>query len=295
MAPPVTGLTRQPRVTRRSILQKVRRHSGSETSPEHRAPTERKRRVSGLFHPPCGALFTFPSRYLCTIGHRKYLAFDGGPPSFPANSTCWLVLRCRTREHRLSATGLSPTLAGRPRRVRLACALVTRSCCCRARVRSYNPGHAKPAGICISRFRLVPVRSPLLREYFPFLGVREMFQFPRSPLPRLCVQRGVSRHDPAGVAPFGDLRLWLPAPDRSLSQRCHVLHRLATPRHPPCALTCWCLVLTPLRAAVPRMGPERERVRKQRRRAQGCGRSPPARSDRSTLVSFFMSTIVCGW
>src|SRR5690349_12978467 len=67
-------------------------------SPEHRTPTERKRSVSGLFHPPCGALFTFPSRYLCTIGHRKYLAFDGGPPSFPANSTCWLVLRCHDRE-----------------------------------------------------------------------------------------------------------------------------------------------------------------------------------------------------
>jgi hypothetical protein len=39
-------------------------------------------------------------------------------------------------------------------------------------------------------------------------------------------------------------------------------------------------VLTPLRAAVPRMGPERERVRKQRQSAQGGGRSPPARSDR---------------
>src|SRR5215208_2069449 len=54
----------------------------------HRAPTVCKRRVSGLFHPPCGALFTFPSRYSCTIGHREYLAFDGGPPSFPPNSTC---------------------------------------------------------------------------------------------------------------------------------------------------------------------------------------------------------------
>jgi hypothetical protein len=46
------------------------------------------------------------------------------------------------------------------------------------------------------------------------------------------------------------------------------------------------LCFAQLRAAVPRMGPERERVRKQRQSAQGCGRSPPARSDRSTLVSF---------
>ena len=97
----------------------------------HRAPTACKRRVSGLFHPPCGALFTFPSRYLCTIGHREYLAFDGGPPSFPANSTCWLVLRCHDRDEQLSATGLSPAVAGRPRRIRLAAHLVTLGRCCR--------------------------------------------------------------------------------------------------------------------------------------------------------------------
>jgi hypothetical protein len=73
------------------------------------------RRVSGLFHPPCGALFTFPSRYLFAIGRREYLALDGGPPQFPPNSTCWVVLRCRPGETQISATGLSPALAGRPR------------------------------------------------------------------------------------------------------------------------------------------------------------------------------------
>jgi hypothetical protein len=38
------------------------------------------------------------------------------------------------------------------------------------------------------------------------------------------------------VAPFGDLRLRLPATDRSLTQLGHVLHRLLMPRHPPLAL-----------------------------------------------------------
>src|SRR4051812_41766164 len=74
-----------------------------------------KRRVSRLFHPPCGALFTFPSRYLFTIGHRGYLALGSGLPIFPANSTWWLVLRCTTAGCNLSATGLSPAMAHRPR------------------------------------------------------------------------------------------------------------------------------------------------------------------------------------
>src|SRR5690606_31975368 len=33
--------------------------------------------------PLAGALFTFPSRYCCAIGHPVYLALEGGPPCFP--------------------------------------------------------------------------------------------------------------------------------------------------------------------------------------------------------------------
>ena len=72
----------------------------------------------------------------------------------------------------------------------------------------------------------------------------EMFQFPWLPPARLCVQREVARHHSCGVAPFGDPRVRQLAADRGLSQRCHVLHRLATPRHPPCALTCLCRSVT---------------------------------------------------
>jgi hypothetical protein len=46
---------------------------------------------------------------------------------------------------------------------------------------TYNPLRATPAGLTHARFRLLPVRSPLLREYFLVLGVHEMFQFPRCP------------------------------------------------------------------------------------------------------------------
>ena len=51
------------------------------------------------------------------------------------------------------------------------------------RVSSYNPASATPAGLTRIRFRLPPVRSPLLRGCFLFLGVHEMFQFPRCPPP----------------------------------------------------------------------------------------------------------------
>ena len=54
---------------------------------------------------------------------------------------------------------------------------------------TYNPVRATPAGLTHTRFRLLPVRSPLLREYFLFLGVHEMFQFPRCPPHQRCGHR----------------------------------------------------------------------------------------------------------
>jgi hypothetical protein len=93
----------------------------------------------------------------------------------------------------------------------------------------YNPADATPAGLARQRFGLTPVRSPLLRGLFRFLGVHEMFQFPRFP-PRSA------RHPKRVGCPIR--RSWdqglLAAPPR-LSQLGHVLHRHTAPRHPPYA------------------------------------------------------------
>ncbi len=66
------------------------------------------------------------------------------------------------------------------------------------------PQHRRQA-VPLWRFRLVPFRSPLLGEsrllFFP--RGTEMFQFPRCPPPALCVQAGVTGHDPSRVSPFG--------------------------------------------------------------------------------------------
>jgi hypothetical protein len=51
----------------------------------------------GLFHPPLGVLFTFPSRYLFTIGRLKFLALESGLPSFPQDCTCLVVLRIQAQ------------------------------------------------------------------------------------------------------------------------------------------------------------------------------------------------------
>jgi hypothetical protein len=72
-----------------------------------------------------------------------------------------------------------------------------------------------------ARFGLIPFRSPLLRESLLLSSPRgtEMFQFPRFPLPALCVQAGVTPHDGCGVSPFGHPRIdaWSTAP-RGFSQ-----------------------------------------------------------------------------
>ena len=59
------------------------------------------------------------------------------------------------------------------------------------------------------RFRLIPFRSPLLREslLLSFPRATEMFQFARFPLPALCVQTGVTHHDVCWVSPFGHPRV----------------------------------------------------------------------------------------
>ena len=71
------------------------------------------------------------------------------------------------------------------------------------------------------RFRLIPFRSPLLRELLllSFPRGTEMFQFPRFPLLVLCVRARVTPHDGCRVSPFGHPRIEArSAAPRGLSQ-----------------------------------------------------------------------------
>ena len=72
-----------------------------------------------------------------------------------------------------------------------------------------TPTRQRHRAITPHRFRLIPVRSPLLRESRLLSLPRgtEMFQFPRFPPQALCVQTWVTGHDPSRVSPFGDPRV----------------------------------------------------------------------------------------
>ena len=64
--------------TRWLILQKARRHS-----PGGLLRLLVGTRFQVLFHSPPGVLFTFPSRYLSTIGHRRVFRVGGWSPQVP--------------------------------------------------------------------------------------------------------------------------------------------------------------------------------------------------------------------
>ena len=125
-------------------------------------------------------LFTFPSRYLFTIGHQEYLALDCGQPRFPRgfSISSWYS-RTSAGVLPLSSTGLSPSVVFRSRILRLEVGFVTPWKAWRPSSRVVQ--HLRDIGLQPTkshRFGLFPFRSPLLREYFLFLGVLRCFTSP---------------------------------------------------------------------------------------------------------------------
>ena len=79
-------LTLPHNVTRRSVLQKVRGRTLIVL------PLLVNTGFQVLFHSPPGVLFTFPSRYYPLSVTKSYLALGGGPPCFPPDYSCPVVL-----------------------------------------------------------------------------------------------------------------------------------------------------------------------------------------------------------
>jgi hypothetical protein len=128
-----------------------------------------------------------------------YFVLDGGPPSFTPDVTCPALLKHRSHTSAPAPTRLSRSVAPRSRRLRID----TEENGGRRQPsgdQAYNPHDARPAGLARRGFGHRPVRSPLLRAYFLFLGVREMFQVPRCPP---LHQEAVTTRS-GWVAPFGD-------------------------------------------------------------------------------------------
>ena len=84
-APDLKSLTLPLIITRRTVLQKVRR----------RTFVLRQLVNTGfqvLFHSPPGVLFTFPSQYYALSVTKEYLALRGGPRAFRQGFSCLVLL-----------------------------------------------------------------------------------------------------------------------------------------------------------------------------------------------------------
>ena len=148
MAPPLKGLTPPGTVTRRIIMQKARgQAAASSTGP----PTARRHGVSGSVSSPRRGS---SHRSVALLGSlsvvAEYLALEEGPPRFRPGFTCPTLLGYRIGATRFSLRGSHPLRrrfpAGFGSRHRIPW------------LRPHDPAR------CPGRFRLVPVRSPLLRE-----------------------------------------------------------------------------------------------------------------------------------
>ena len=174
------------------------------------------------FTPLPGCFSPFPHGTSSLSVARECLALGGGPPRFARDFS-------------------GPALLGNNARRSVAfrlqgCYLLWRpvpwpSSTCRLCHASSTPArtHAGPTtpnrqrhrAVTPARFRLIPVRSPLLGEsrLLSLPRPTEMFHFGRFPPQALCVQTWVTGHDPGRVSPFGHLRITaLSAAPRSFSQ-----------------------------------------------------------------------------
>ena len=155
------------------------------------------------FTPRTGVLFTCPSRYSSTIGHRGVFSLGGWSPQLP---TGFLASR-RTQElyyvRHLSFAYRALTVCGPP--------FQGSSAAFSSRVRrSYNPD------MQARRFRLRPFRSPLLRasRLISLPPGTEMFQFPG--FASTCVDDGTRAPPGCPIRPSRDHRVCATPP--SLSQ-----------------------------------------------------------------------------
>jgi hypothetical protein len=137
-------------------------------------------------------LFTFPSRYLFTIGHQEYLALESGLPRFPRDFSCPVVLKNTGQEPVLFRYG-TITLYGGPfqgpsTRVRF----VTPGLILLSPARSYNPG--KCIGLQATKHTVwaLPRSFATTRGIvFLFLGVLRCFTSPAYLTWPMCSARGI--------------------------------------------------------------------------------------------------------
>ena len=176
-----------------------------------------------LFHSPPGVLFTFPSRYWFTIGRQRVFSLRRWSSQIPTGFHVSRGTRAsHPKSYPFSPTGLSPSV------VRLSRTIHSR----------IDRPRWRPQPRAEARFGLFRFRSPLLTEsrLLSIPLATEMFQFARfAPAPYAFRHRWSAKDGPGfPIRKSQDHRSVTSSP--GLIAGSHVLHRLSTPRHPPCAL-----------------------------------------------------------
>jgi hypothetical protein len=128
---------------------------------------------------------------------------EGGPPRFRPRFTGAVLLRSFDRQvSALSPTGRLPSVVRGSTRLRLEPDLVTAAGPGTVRTRALQPPPGNACPLTPGRFRLIPFRSPLLREsrLISFPRGTEMCQFPRLPSTAYVFSDGWRRITGAGFA-----------------------------------------------------------------------------------------------
>ena len=108
-APHLQCLTSPATVTRRTVLQKVRGRA------INALPQFVNTGFQVLFHSPPGVLFTFPSRYLSSIGHQVVFSLGGWSPLLRSGFLVSRVTPDPAVRLPTSPTGISPSSSDLPR------------------------------------------------------------------------------------------------------------------------------------------------------------------------------------
>ena len=188
-------------------------------------------------------LFTFPSRYWFTIGCRVVLSLGRWSSQIPAGFHVSRGTRVPVEEFVKDGTTRPPHFAyeaiTRYGATFQYASAMGRFCNSLGPLRQthdwpHDPDRRTPASYNYGRFRLIPVRSPLLRESLlvSFPEGTKMFQFPS--FASLSGYRRIN----AGGLPHSEISGSMPVSGSpKLIAAFRVLHRLSAPRHPPCALS----------------------------------------------------------
>ena len=120
--------------------------------------------VSGSFHSPNRGTFHLSLTVLVHYRSSNVFSLREWTPQIPTGLACPVVLRYPTRVSTFSCTGLSPSVVGFSIPILLTSQFVT-----------LNRQTLQPRPSKLDRFRLFPVRSPLLGEFYLFLMVLRCF------------------------------------------------------------------------------------------------------------------------